>query len=254
MTKDPNNQSMYKMSFYGDPYLYYGLYQLDTLNIYCELCVHLITTQIFLHNGAFETHKNKIGTQKRMYVISQRLAYNSPKLGQTIGTSLDKSRLNRIMQSSSIYRPRGGCWAPLALGQEVTFGFPYGQLLTFGCCCSCSKVRDWVFPKSRLQPQGWIPFLGTGIRIETMVGTSSLLGSQLLMLVPTLIMTPCPDSFQGFLVPSWLTREPCSHWDSLGTSHLYTKLAFHYYACTLLLLLSLARRWFSLFSTSSGKL
>ena len=77
------------------------------------------------------------------------------------------------------------------------------------------------------------------------------------MLVPTLIVTSCPNSFRGFLVPLWLTPGSCSSWDSLGTPHLYTKFAFiHYYAYTCvtnatLLLLSHAHRWFGLFSTSS---
>ena len=53
--------------------------------------------------GVFETHTKhewdtEIGTQKRIYIISKRKSYNTPKLGQTkneVGMSWDSAKTSQ---------------------------------------------------------------------------------------------------------------------------------------------------------------
>ena len=149
--------------------------------------------------------------------------------------------------ATQVVMPRGGCRAPLALGQECPLRLAIGA----SCWTSCGAFPSWTARWDWVVPaQGGV---GTGAGTKIGTGTRLLFGSQLwLGLVATwdcpnpsptwaswnrvilsrlvffllkLVLTSieslwvCTNSFWGSLVPSRLSLGLVLRWQCLGTPH-----------------------------------
>ena len=111
------------------------------------------------------------------------------------------------MRRSSIYRPKGWLLSTLSVRPGGGFWAPLCLVIGTRMLLFLQQGLGSVVPT-----QGWNPFFGTRTR------TSTLIGSQLLMFVQTLIMTPW-----GFLSLFRLTSGP-GLWRILARRGNYPKV------------------------------